>query len=60
MSRLINIDAQIQQESEPEGYEFGYYTFDTLPTMEFLILKLLKIQQILMREMPKRISLLYP
>ena len=32
MSRLINIDAQIQQDSEPEGYEFGYYTFDTLPT----------------------------
>ena len=34
MSRLINIDPQIQQESEPEGYEFGYYTFDALPTME--------------------------
>ena len=34
MNRLINIDPQIQQESEPEGYEFGYYTFDTLPTME--------------------------
>ena len=34
MSRLINIDPQIQQESEPEGYEFGYYIFDTLPTME--------------------------
>ena len=34
MSRLINIDPQIQQDSEPEGYEFGYYTFDTLPTME--------------------------
>ena len=34
MSRLINIDPQVQQESEPEGYEFGYYTFDTLPTME--------------------------
>ena len=33
MSRLINIDPQIQ-ESEPEGYEFGYYTFDTLPAME--------------------------
>ena len=33
MSRLINIDPQIQ-DSEPEGYEFGYYTFDTLPTME--------------------------
>ena len=34
MSRLINIEPQIQQESEPEGYEFGYYTFDTLPAME--------------------------
>ena len=34
MSRLITIDPQIQQESEPEGYEFGYYIFDTLPTME--------------------------
>ena len=34
MSRLMNIDPQIQQESEPEGYEFGYYTFDTLPCME--------------------------
>ena len=33
-SRLINIDPQIQQDSEPEGYEFGYYTFDTLPTLE--------------------------
>ena len=34
MSRLIDIDPQIQQDSEPEGYEFGYYTFDTLRTME--------------------------
>ena len=36
MSRLINIDidTQVQQDSEPEGYEFGYYTFDTLPTLE--------------------------
>ena len=34
MSRLINIDPQIQQESEPEGYEFGYYTFDILPALE--------------------------
>ena len=34
MSRLIDIDPQIQQDSEPEGYEFGYYTFDTLPVME--------------------------
>ena len=34
MSRLINIDPQIQQDSEPEGYEFRYYTFDTLPALE--------------------------
>ena len=34
MSRLIDIDLQVQLESEPEGYEFGYYTFDTLPTLE--------------------------
>ena len=34
MNRLINIDPQIQQDSEPEGYEFGYYIFDTLPTLE--------------------------
>ena len=34
MSRLIDIDPQIQQESEPEGYEFGYYTFNTLPAMQ--------------------------
>ena len=34
MSRLININPQIQQDSEPEGYEFGYYTFDTLLALE--------------------------
>ena len=34
MSRLIDIDPQKQQDSEPEGYEFGYYTFDTMPAME--------------------------
>ena len=34
MSQLIDIDPQTQQDSEPEGYEFGYYTFDTLPAME--------------------------
>ena len=34
MSQLINIDPQVQQDSEPEGYEFGYYTFNTLPTLE--------------------------
>ena len=34
MSRLIDIDPQVQQDSEPEGYEFGYYSFDTLPMLE--------------------------
>ena len=34
MSQLIDIDPQIQSEPEPEGYEFGYYTFDSLPTLE--------------------------
>ena len=34
MSRLIDIDPQVQSESEPEGYEFGYCTFDTLPTLD--------------------------
>ena len=34
MSRLIDIDPQVQPESEPEGYEFGYYTFDTLHALE--------------------------
>ena len=33
-SRLIDIDLQIQPETEPEGYEFHYYTFDQLPTLE--------------------------
>ena len=33
MSRLINIDPQIQQESEPEG-NLVITHFDTLPTME--------------------------
>ena len=31
---MIDIDLQVQPESEPEGYEFGYYTFDSLPTLE--------------------------
>ena len=39
MSWLINIDPQTQQESEPEGYEFAYYTFDTLPTLEVSIIE---------------------
>ena len=34
MSRLIEINPQVQQESEPEGYRFRYYTFDTLPVLE--------------------------
>ena len=34
MSRLIEVNPQTQQESEPEGYEFGYYTFNSLPAME--------------------------
>ena len=34
ISRLIEIDPQVRQDIEPEGYEFGYYTFDSLPTME--------------------------
>ena len=33
MSRLIDIDPQIQPEPEPEGYGFGYYTFDELPNL---------------------------
>ena len=36
MSQLINIDPQLQEDSEPEGYEFSYYTFDTLPALEVL------------------------
>ena len=34
MSRLIDIDPQVQPEPEPEGYEFGYYTFGELPELE--------------------------
>ena len=34
ISRLIDIDPQIQPEPEPKGYEFGYYTFDQLPALE--------------------------
>ena len=40
MSRLIEIDPQIQPEPEPEGYEFGYYTFDELLTLKKPILSL--------------------
>ena len=42
MSQLININPQIQQDSEPEGYEFGYYTFDTLPNLEVSIIETTK------------------
>ena len=34
VSRMIEVDPQTHQESEPEGFEFGYYTFDSLPAME--------------------------
>ena len=34
MSRLININPQVQQDSKPEGYEFSYYMFDTLPMLK--------------------------
>ena len=34
MSRLIEIDSQVQEEPEPEGYEFGYYVFDNLTYIE--------------------------
>ena len=34
MSRLIDIDPQVQPEPELEGYEFGYYIFHELPSLE--------------------------
>ena len=34
MSRLIEIASQVQQEPEPEGYDFSYYVFDNLPNIE--------------------------
>ena len=34
MSQLIDIDPQVQPESESKGYEFGNYTFDPLPALE--------------------------
>ena len=34
MSRLIDIDPQVQPEPEPEGYEFGYYAIDELSCLE--------------------------
>ena len=40
MNRLIEIDSQVQQEPEPEGYEFGYYAFDNIPNIEVTNIKL--------------------
>ena len=34
MSRLIEIDPQIDQEPEEDGYKFRYYAFDVLPPIE--------------------------
>ena len=34
MSRVIEIDSKVQQKPEPEGYEFGYYVFDSLPNIK--------------------------
>ena len=34
MSTLIEIDSEVQQEPESEGYEFGYYVFVNLPNIE--------------------------
>ena len=34
MSRWIDKDPQVQPKPEPEGYEFGYYTFDELPDLK--------------------------
>ena len=31
---MIDIDPQIQSKPEPEGYEFSYYTFNLLHTLE--------------------------
>ena len=36
MSRLLDIDSQVQQEAKPGGYEFRYYTFDDLPCLEVI------------------------
>ena len=43
MSRLININPQVQQESDPEGNKFRYYTFDTLPALEVSNIETTKI-----------------
>ena len=39
---MIDIDPQIQSEPKPEGYEFGYYTFDPLPALEVTNVKTTK------------------
>ena len=31
---MVEIDPQVRQDAEPKGYEFGYCTFDSLPTVE--------------------------
>ena len=31
LSRLIDIDPDVKQEPEPKDYEFGHYSFETLP-----------------------------
>ena len=41
MNCLIEIDPQIQSEPEPEGYEFGYYIFDSVTSIrQYMIFKL--------------------
>ena len=42
MSRLIDIDPQVQQNPEPKGYEFGYFTFDTLSVIEVSAIEMKK------------------
>ena len=39
MSQLIDTDPQIQSKPEPEGYEFGYYTFNLLSTLKVTNIK---------------------
>ena len=34
MSRVIDIDPEVQPELESEDYEFRYYIFDELPSLE--------------------------
>ena len=34
MSRLIEIDPNVEQLPEEDGHEFGYYAFDILPPIE--------------------------